>query len=42
MDTDSITTYIARAATVVVAFVAVLREMRERRRRGDSDDQAPR
>jgi len=32
MDLDSVTTYLARAASVVSACVVVLREIRERRR----------
>jgi hypothetical protein len=35
MDADTITAYLARAATVVSAAVVVIRELRERRRQRD-------
>jgi len=40
MDAESLSSYLARAAVVVSAMVAVLREMRERRRRGNGEDGA--
>jgi hypothetical protein len=38
MDAESIMGHLAKAAVVVSAVVAVLREVRERRRRGRGDE----